>query len=68
MARTHKYQGRVISPVEYADKRAQGYRWYVQTYHSPTGMPWDSQLCPHYYTLAQAKAAIDESARYSAAR
>lgn len=53
-----KYLGKEIYPVQYGDKARAGFRWYVQTYHSPTGIPLDSQHCPHYFTLAQAKSEI----------
>ena len=32
-------------------------RWIVQTYHAPTGMPYADELCPHYQTRAEARAA-----------
>lgn len=59
-SKTHAYRDHTISPVQYADKAAQGYRWYVETTHGPTGISYDSQHCPHYFTLAQAKEAIDQ--------
>jgi hypothetical protein len=65
-SKTHTYRGREICPVQYADKAARGYRWYVQSHHQ-TGIAYDSGCCAHYYTLAAAKAAIDDSARFNAA-
>lgn len=58
MSKTHTYRGYDISPVQYADKKAQGYRWYIGVKHS-TGIIYDSSHCPHYFTLAQAREAID---------
>jgi hypothetical protein len=55
----HTYKGTLIYPAECADKLSQGLRWYIQKYH-PTGIPYDSQLCPHYYTLEAAKLAVNE--------
>ncbi len=34
-------------------------RWFVQTYHSPTGMPWEEQICPHFANLKDARKAIN---------
>ncbi len=62
--KTHEYRGQIISPVVWQDKANQGYRWYWQQYHSPTGMMYDSQECPHYYTLADAREAIDHRLDY----
>jgi hypothetical protein len=63
-SKTHTYRGHEICPVQYADKAGQGYRWYVQSYHQ-TGIAYGSDCCTHYYTLAAAKTAIDESIRYA---
>lgn len=57
--KSHTYRNHEICPVNYADKRAQGYRWYIAANHQATGIAWDSQHCAHYYTLDEAKAAID---------
>jgi hypothetical protein len=58
----HKYKGKLIYPAEYADKLSRGLRWYIQKYHS-TGLPYDSQLCPHYHSLEAAKLAVNERLR-----
>lgn len=60
MSKSHTYRGYEISPVQYADKAAQGYHWYIQATHSATGISYDSQCCQHTYTLAQAKEIIDQ--------
>ena len=53
------YKGHEIWPVEYAEKKAAGFRWYVQTYHE-TGGRWGSQHCPHFRSLAMAREWINE--------
>lgn len=58
--KTRSYKGHSISPVQHADKAAQGYRWYIESIHGPTGINYDSQHCTHCYTLAQAKETIDQ--------
>jgi hypothetical protein len=60
MAKSHTYKKYNIYPVELREKADQGYKYFVQTYHSPTGIPWDSQNCHHVHTLKQAKGYIDE--------
>ena len=60
MRTSHKYRGKWIFPVELADKAKACYRWYVQAIHSQTGLRYDSDLCPHYFTLKEAKKAIDD--------
>lgn len=57
--KSHTYRGHEICPVEYADKRAQGYRWYIAATHQATGISWDSQHCTHVRTLAAARKEID---------
>ena len=34
--------------------------WYIQTYHSPTGMPWSDEECPHFDSIAGARNFIRE--------
>lgn len=65
--KTHSYRGYEISPVQYADKAQQGYRWYIGAVHGPTGISYDSQHCTHCYTLAQAKEIINGRVRDNAA-
>ena len=56
--KVHRYRGELIRPCAYADGEHKG-RWYVVSYHSPTGMRWEDSVCPHYQTLAEARAGID---------
>ena len=61
MVRTGKtmttYRGQRIIRCNWEEGRHRG-EWYVQTYHSPTGMAWSDEECPHYDTIAEAKAYI----------
>ena len=66
MSKSHNYRGFAIEPVQYADKANAGFRWYVQIYHSPTGMAYDSQHCPHFWTLADARESIDDKVQQQA--
>lgn len=65
--KTHQYKGYKIRPAEYADRIQAGFRWYVQTYHQPTGLPYDSQHCHHFATLDQAKEHIKDLAEWDIA-
>ena len=47
-------------------KGAHAGKWIVQTYHSPTGVAWADDCCPHYPTLKAAKEAIREARAYEA--
>ena len=52
---TYTYRGYTIKPNPYVD----GKPWYIQTYHNPTGIPWDAQECPQFYSLRQAREEIE---------
>ena len=58
-----KYKGQMIRECDYARGEHNG-RWIIQTYHGPTGNPWSDENCPHYHTLAEARASINESIRW----
>jgi len=52
----YQYLGREI----YRCERAQGIhagKWIVQAYHEYTSLPLADELCAHYWSLAQARAA-----------
>ena len=51
------YRGRYISPCCWAEGEHKG-KWIIQTWHHPTGIPWEDQHCPHYWTLQQTQEAI----------
>jgi len=55
--RVYRYRGHLIRPCDYANGEHAG-RWYVQTYHAPTGLRWEDSVCPHYHTLRDARDAI----------
>ena len=57
METKRQYRGRAIYECEWVKGEHSG-RWIVQTYHQPTGLPWSDANCPHFSTLAQAKAWI----------
>lgn len=56
------YRGQLIRECCWAKGEHAG-KWIVQTYHQ-TGMQWSDEECPHYWTLADARAAIDEYIEY----
>lgn len=64
MTTDRMYKGQLISECT-CGKRERGGKWIIQTYHH-SGNPWGDEECPHYYSLANAKAAIDESILYTA--
>ena len=55
--RAHIYYGVNILPAD-GDHARQGYRWYIQRIHPPTGIPMVEDQCRHYYSLAQAREAV----------
>lgn len=57
--KVHHYRGATIYPVDSADARAEGYRWYIGSTHKSTGMDYGEECCRHCYTLAEAKEVID---------
>ena len=65
-SKTHTYRGHTIYPCERAAGEHAG-RWVVQTYH-PTGLPHADELCPHAYTLEEARRIIWEAVRDEARR
>ena len=61
----HKYRGQTIYPCERARGEHRG-RWVVGGYHAPTGMPYADELCPHFQSLADARAWIGDGVRVGA--
>ena len=59
--KTRTYFGRTILPCSYQSSLQAGYRWYVESYHSPSGRPWDEQNSPRFRSLRAAKEAVRES-------
>jgi len=60
LAKDRLYHGKIIRACVSAEQGAYSHRgrWIVQAHHE-TGNLLSDELCPHYQTLAQAKAAID---------
>ena len=58
IAKDRDYKGTLIRECERPRGMHSG-RWLIQTYHEATGLPWSDELCPHYPTLAAAKAAVE---------
>lgn len=58
------YKGKHIYECERVTGEHEG-KWIVQTYHD-SGTPYADELCPHYRTLAEARADIDEMVTYEA--
>ena len=54
------YRGQRIIRCNWEEGRHRG-AWYIQTYHSPTGMAWSDEECPHYDSIAGAKESIKDS-------
>ena len=61
--KTHKYLGRLILPCSYVESTQAGYRWYVESIHSATGIPYGEQDCKRVRSLAEARECIRECAR-----
>ena len=61
----YEYRGQRIYSCERVHGTHTG-RWIVQSYHA-TGLPLADELCGHYHTLAEAKAAISEQVAYTLA-
>ena len=53
------YRGHLIVRCNWAQGQHGG-EWYVQTRHSPTGMAWSDEECPHFDSIAGAKDYIQE--------
>lgn len=52
--KARSYKGHNIYECERIKGEHAG-NWIVQTYHSPTGMPWSDEECPHFPTLKAAR-------------
>ena len=59
--KSRTYKGLLIRECAWVTGEHPG-RWIVQIYHE-TGIPYSDELCPHYRSLAQAKAVIDDELR-----
>ena len=52
------YKGQTIRVCERVKGEHSG-RWSVQGYHTGTNLPLSDELCSHYQTIAEARAAIN---------
>ena len=57
------YLGSRIFPCSYVESTLAGYRWYVESIHSATGIPYGEQDCKRVRSLAEAREYIRECAR-----
>ena len=63
---TKTYHGRNILPCSYAENTSKGLRWYVESVHSATGIPYGEQDSKRVRSLAEAREYIRECARAAA--
>jgi hypothetical protein len=61
--KTYHYRGEAIRECEYPGQHSG--KWIIQAYHYATGNPMVDQECPHYHTLAEAKADVRHYSRVS---
>jgi hypothetical protein len=54
---TYTHNGRTIFPCSHITP--EGYKWYLRTTHTPTGMAMDEQPSARYRSLRQAREDID---------
>ena len=64
--KSHRYLGRSILPCSYVESKQAGYRWYVESIHPATGIPYGEQDCKRVRSLAAAREHIRECARAAA--
>ena len=64
--KTRKYFGHTILPCSYQSSIQAGFRWYIESLHFPSGIPWDEQNSSRFSSLRAAKEAVRESlSRYA---
>ena len=54
--------GRSIIPCSYVENTSKGLRWYVETLHQPTGIPYDEQNSPKFSSLKAAREFVRDRA------
>ena len=59
--KTRTYFGRTILPCSYQSSIRAGYRWYLESLHSPSGIPWGEENSSRFRSLRAAKEAVRES-------
>ena len=59
--KTRTYFGRRILPCSYQSSIQAGFRWYLKSFHAPTGIPWGEENSSRFRSLRAAKEAVRES-------
>ena len=62
----HRYLGHAIYPCSYVESAQAGFRWYVESIHSPSGIPYGEQDSKRVRSLAAAREYLRECARIAA--
>ena len=65
-SKSHRYLNHNILPCSYAESAQAGYRWYVESIHSATSIPYGEQDCKRVRSLSAAREYIRECARAAA--
>ena len=63
--KSHRYLGRSILSCTCVESTQAGYRWYVESIHEATGLPYGEQDSKRVRSLAAAREYIRECARYA---
>ena len=66
MKTNHRYLGRSIIPCSYVESTQAGYRWFVESVHPATGIPYGEQDCKRVRSLSEAREYLRECARAAA--
>ena len=64
--KSYRYLGQSILPCSYVESTQAGYRWYVESIQSATGIPYGEQDCKRVRSLSAAREYIRECARAAA--
>ena len=63
---SHRYLNHNILPCSYVESTQAGYRWFVESVHAATGIPYGEQDSKRVRSLAAAREYIRECARAAA--
>ena len=66
-SKSHRYLNHNILPCSYVESAQAGLRWYVESIHSPSGIPYGEQDSKRVRSLAAAREYLRECARAAAA-
>ena len=64
-SKSHRYLNHNILPCSYVESAQAGLRWYVESIHSPSGIPYGEQDCKRVRSLSEAREYIRECVRYA---